>query len=453
MKSFTLLLVIIAASACGKVESTESPADAFVAVPDPTVSTLAPDHGPSKGGTVVTLTGSGFGNAGDIKILLGNTLGKSAQAASDTTVTFMTPPGVPGSTVDIVVIDQRGNAAKMAAFRYNDVPTIASVSGPVSGTGGATVTVTGTGFMANEAGAPNVTVKGTAATGVQVVSDTKLTFTAPAIADPPFGAADVVVSNANGDATIVGGYHYSHAGLLFVDKGPSGSQHLFFLDPTAATPTPILIATGLPLVEGMAVHGTDIMISYRSDQDGTAHLAKLDVFGQMKKEAGRIVSAGTFLDRVELLDQNNILYGLVRTLCCNPSNYQLYRIDSQNGTATALGAQFTFPTYRHTLAVGTGSSARMVGTLDGPVYALPLSGGVAPTPLGSPLAANPNAYARGLATVGGTLYGLTNFNPDPAMSDGAHQALIVINPAGTYTVKTMLDNGNYRHLMATPAGW
>ena len=77
---------------------------------------------------------------------------------------------------------------------------VAPASGPAAG--GTTITLTGTGFQNNTPGTNSVTVGGENATSVVVVSDTTITCDTPA---RPAGAADVVVSNDNGTATLAGG--------------------------------------------------------------------------------------------------------------------------------------------------------------------------------------------------------------------------------------------------------
>ncbi|MBP0644734.1 IPT/TIG domain-containing protein, partial [Mycobacterium tuberculosis] len=82
-------------------------------------------------------------------------------------------------TVDVTVTTVGGTSATGAADQYTYVaaPTVSSVnptSGP--GSGGTTVTITGTNFT----GASAVAFGGTAAAGFSVVSATSITATSPA---------------------------------------------------------------------------------------------------------------------------------------------------------------------------------------------------------------------------------------------------------------------------------
>src|ERR1700681_833708 len=86
----------------------------------------------------------------------------------------------------------------------NPAPTVTSIT-PNSGTinGGTAMTITGTGFLAGA----TVSLGGTAATGVTLLSSTSMTATTPAHAA---GAVDLMVTNTDAQsATFTGGYKYS----------------------------------------------------------------------------------------------------------------------------------------------------------------------------------------------------------------------------------------------------
>jgi IPT/TIG domain len=103
---------------------------------------------------------------------------------------------------------------QMAAFRgsgqgsgSNPAPTVSAIS-PSTGTaaGNTAVTITGTGFLAGA----TVSLGGTAATGMAVVSSTSITATTPAHAA---GVVNVVVTNTdNQSGTLSSGYTYTSSG-------------------------------------------------------------------------------------------------------------------------------------------------------------------------------------------------------------------------------------------------
>ncbi len=82
----------------------------------PVVSKLSPKKGPAAGGTVVTITGSGF--TGVTEVLFGGV--KAAYAVgSASSISATSPPGAPG-TVGITVVAEHGSSApsKKARFKY-----------------------------------------------------------------------------------------------------------------------------------------------------------------------------------------------------------------------------------------------------------------------------------------------------------------------------------------------
>ncbi|HJT00248.1 MAG TPA: IPT/TIG domain-containing protein [Terriglobales bacterium] len=130
---------------------------------------------------------------------------------------------------------------QMATFKAagqgsgNPTPTVTGIS-PTSGSsnGGTALTITGTGFLAGA----TVSLGGTAATGITVVSSTKITATAPAHAA---GAVNVVVTNTDGQSgTLAGGYTYTSASstIAFVQAKSATPQ-----SPTATVSVPAMTQT------------------------------------------------------------------------------------------------------------------------------------------------------------------------------------------------------------------
>ena len=156
--------------------------------PIPIVSAVSPKSGPTSGGTAITITGTGFVPGATVVIGQGNGAGTGAIAATNVTVvsstkiTAITGGGAQVGTWNLFVLTSGGTSAANPGdhFNYNPVPKVSAVSpnsGPTSG--GTTITITGTGFVA---GATVVIGQGTgagtgaiAAANVTVVSWTKIT--------------------------------------------------------------------------------------------------------------------------------------------------------------------------------------------------------------------------------------------------------------------------------------
>ena len=158
----------------------------------PTVSAVSPDIGPTAGGTVVTITGTGF-IVGSTTVAFGATAATDVTVTSDTTLTATAPPNLPGGSVDVVVtvtdtvpVPSATTPADLFAYGPPTVTGLSPGAGPIAG--GTVVTVTGTSFV------PGATVSfgASAATNVTVTSATTLQATAPSSVDT--GVVDVTVT-------------------------------------------------------------------------------------------------------------------------------------------------------------------------------------------------------------------------------------------------------------------
>ncbi|MEO7015324.1 MAG: choice-of-anchor G family protein [Leifsonia sp.] len=108
----------------------------FLFDPVPAITTLAPNHGPDAGGTVVTITGSGF--TGATGVTFGGVAGTGFTVVNDTTITVTTPPHAAGA-VDAIVAGATGNSPA-STYTYDPPaltgPTATGTSGSTSGSNG-----------------------------------------------------------------------------------------------------------------------------------------------------------------------------------------------------------------------------------------------------------------------------------------------------------------------------
>ncbi|MFF6842335.1 IPT/TIG domain-containing protein [Streptomyces tanashiensis] len=159
----------------------------------PAVSAIAPDRGPTTGGTIVTLTGSHL--TGTTGVTFDGTPASGVTVVDDTTVTAAAPAHTPGSVA--VSLTAKGRTVTAGTYTYQrPAPTITAVTpakGPASG--GTAVTVTGTGFT----GATAVAFGATPAASFTVHSDTEITATSPAATAA--GPADVTVTTPAATST------------------------------------------------------------------------------------------------------------------------------------------------------------------------------------------------------------------------------------------------------------
>lgn len=165
-------------------------ADAFTFDGAPALSALSPTVGSTAGGTVVTLTGTGF--LAGAEVIFGTQPSSQVTVVSPTTLTAVAP-AAPMSVVGVTVRNADGQTVNLSsAFRYVDAPVVSSVSpnmGNVSG--GTVVRLTGVGFGAQ------TTVKfgDLVSPLVTQVNPTQLDAVTPAHAP---GVVDVSVSNPDG---------------------------------------------------------------------------------------------------------------------------------------------------------------------------------------------------------------------------------------------------------------
>lgn len=165
----------------------------------PTITSVAPNTGPSAGGQSISIAGTNF--IVGASVVIGGTAATNIVVASGTQIHCVTPLHVAGNA-DVVVTTAGGAATSTGAYTFFDAPTLASVA-PNFGliAGGKSITLTGTNFITGT----TVTFGGTSATGIVVSSATQITCSTPAHAS---GAVDVVVNNAGGAATLMNGFTY-----------------------------------------------------------------------------------------------------------------------------------------------------------------------------------------------------------------------------------------------------
>ena len=155
----------------------ENQCQEVVVVSEPQITSLQPDSGPIEGGTLVTISGTGFMDGASVtfeSLAAGNVVVKSSSEIE------CTSPAGPAGKADVTVTNPDSGAdTYINAFNYLETaaaPVIDSVDpqeGPV--TGGTEVYLTGQNFLPN----PTVLFDGTMAAAVDFVSSTSVVATTP----------------------------------------------------------------------------------------------------------------------------------------------------------------------------------------------------------------------------------------------------------------------------------
>ena len=191
----------------------------------PTITKISPTVSSTKGGTVITITGTNF--VSGATVAFGPNPATSVTFVSKTQLKATTPSsgGVEGNVSVFVTNPDTQTATLSEGLMYDLPPSITSISpayGPPAG--GYAVTVNGLYFRCGTLcpGGPIVTFGGTAATSVIFNSNTSLTVTVP-----PGVAGPVNVTEKNTDGlgvTLTNGFTYSSIAITQVSPiiGPLG---------------------------------------------------------------------------------------------------------------------------------------------------------------------------------------------------------------------------------------
>ena len=187
--------------------------------PAPTVSSFSPTFGTSAGGTILTVTGTGF--LAGAQVFLNNTATCSLSTVlSSTSITCLTDGGVAGAYAVSVKNTDNQSGLAVTSFTYSLAPTPTLVT-PNAGAlaGGTSLTITGSDFISGA----TVTIDGAACTPVAFNSASSLTCTKPTnIA----GTYSVVVTNPNTmTGTLASAYTYQAAPTVS-SVSPSGGNTL-----------------------------------------------------------------------------------------------------------------------------------------------------------------------------------------------------------------------------------
>ena len=215
-RSSILLLVgfAVLAVACGGNGSTVDTAAG------PVISSVEPASGGQAGGTPIRIKGSSLSNpqAGEYEVLIGGQPAEDIVVIDDTEVECTTPPGAMGPA-DVVIITVEGEDVAPSAFTFHPPPTVTGIT-PTEGTrdGGVLVTVTGTGFTANDPGTSVCLIGLKLLDDLTVVDDTTITgYTPSSWTEVP---KDVFVRNRNGEGRLGHGFTYVGPVPLVYDITP-----------------------------------------------------------------------------------------------------------------------------------------------------------------------------------------------------------------------------------------
>jgi|GEM_PF-584786 len=317
----------------------------------PAVTSVSPISGPISGGTIITISGTNL--TGTSAVRFGNTNASSFTVVNETTITATAPAGSAGP-VHVTVTTPAGTSPAVAEdqFTYIDASSTMSIvsvdpgTGPT--TGGTIITITGSGF----ASGATVTVGGTPATNVTVLSTTRITARVPS---RPVGVANVVVSRSGGgSATLANGFSYVNCANLCTTQSTTAA----FATGTTSPETTIIESTdgevSLAPTVGTEFSGNSVPASW-STTPWTTGGGALVTNGSVVLDAalltsGTFVTPGRALEFVATftsgahqhiglgIDLNNTPWAIFST---GPSGGALFaRTNSSGGTDTQISGSW-----------------------------------------------------------------------------------------------------------------
>ena len=199
----------------------------FTYLAAPTITSFTPTTGPYTGGTLITVTGTGFVNGGTTVTLAGTTV--TATIVSATQLTFTTPARAINTTGTIVVTTNGGTDTSDTSYTYVGAATITGNIFEDPNYGG------GAGRPLGTTGTANVGVAGDAATAATVELYTS-------------GGAYVATTTTSTTAGSVGQYTFSNLS--------SGSYIVRVVNSTVRSTRPGAIAGLLPVQTFRTNNGT-----------------------------------------------------------------------------------------------------------------------------------------------------------------------------------------------------
>jgi hypothetical protein len=189
----------------------------YVAPPSQRLNRVDPDTGSVDGGERVIVKGAGFVDGA--RVAFYGRAATDVRVVNDSTILATTPEGTLGPVNVTLRLPNVSPLTLQDGFRYLDTaPRVVTAARPQRGgeAGGAKVTITGSAFRAGA----KVAFGGVPATGVKVVSSTRITAVTPPGA---LGRVDVAVRNPGFPAaTLSDGFAYVTAPTVTAVRPPKG---------------------------------------------------------------------------------------------------------------------------------------------------------------------------------------------------------------------------------------
>jgi IPT/TIG domain len=185
----------------GFFSEAEKGKDPAIPPSSPKITAINPKEGPTSGGTMVTVTGTGLTSVS--RITFGGVPSAKMTVVDDAHITATAPAHVAGS-VDVEAVTAGGQQSSIpSAFAYVDLSLVGATPSSGPATGGTPVIFSGNGFVLGS----SVKIGGAATTSVSVVDAKSISGVTPA---GTTGPADIEVTNPDGKSvTLPGGFQFT----------------------------------------------------------------------------------------------------------------------------------------------------------------------------------------------------------------------------------------------------
>jgi hypothetical protein len=394
--TFAALASVSTLAACGSVTDGKGNS--------PTIATITPTHGPRGGGVTVTIIGTNFqAEQGAPLVLVNGRLADAATATSSTELTFTLPASTTDGDVDVSVATQSGFSSLPKGFRYNAIPTVASISPPFGrSVGGTPITIKGTGFTKDEAGLPTISLGGVAAANIQVVDDsTLMAVTSPVPANTAaFVPIAVAVTNANGVGERSDSFRISKPGLIAVERSNNDPSRIFHID--IETKATIEIGVAERRLIGCATAPNGTIFSVVGRNQSTQQLVTINPFSGVITTLGPLRTSDSVDRRIGALTfSGNNLIGSSGS--SQGGLQRLVNINQVNGQVTPIG---TTPSISRCNAIAPkdGVSVFQASTTNGPLTFASLATSVLTPTATLTGSSNTGNQVCGMAAIGSTLF-------------------------------------------------
>ena len=416
----------------------------------PTLTAISPAIGPMAGGTTVTLTGTGFYPGATVTIG-----GVAATVGTVTTTSIVATTGsASAGAATVTVTNLDGQSASLASgFTYLAPPTLTGLS-PASGpdTGGTTVTLTGTGFVAGA----TVQFGSTLGTSVTVSSATSLTVVSPNVS-PFTGLVTVTLTNPDGQAaSLVNGWTWLGPApaptVVSPVAGPNTGGQSVYISGANFLPGATVTLNG--------VAATVVTLSNTSIVCTTASTATTGqgnvVVTNPDAQTGTLTNGWTWLGPPPTLTAISPTSGtngggtLVTLTGTGFVTGSVVRVEYWNGTSVTIVSGTSITCRTPNVSPGIGSGNVTVVNPDGQIATLPSAFlFVGPAPGLSAATVNPTSGPTGGGTLV-TIAGGTNFDTGATVTFGGQPAtgvtlvsassITCYTPAGTGSVGITVTN-------------